>query len=738
MKLMRREVVEAASSWKPAPATTNGHGNGKKAAPEAARLEGFYGADVFSEAVMKQRLPRKVFKALMRTIKGGERLDPLIADIVAAAMKDWAIENGATHYTHWFMPMTGSTAEKHDSLITPDDGGNMIFALSGESLIQGEPDASSFPSGGLRATFEARGYTVWDATSPAFLVRGENHVTLVIPTAFVSWTGAALDTKTPLLRSMDALSEQALRVLRIFGAAEGVKRVYTTLGCEQEYFLVDRSMYYARPDLMTCERTLFGAKPPKGQQLEDHYFGSIPPRVLSFMAECERELYRLGVPIKTRHNEVAPGQYEVAPIFETSNVACDHQMVTMETLRRVAPRYGLQALLHEKPFAGINGSGKHNNWSMATDTGVNLLDPEEETHTNMQFIVFLAACIRAVDKYGDILRTAVASAANDHRLGANEAPPAIMSIFLGDMLTDIIEQVETGTTSRTIQGGNIDLGASSLPHIPRHSGDRNRTSPFAFTGNKFEFRAVGSSQSVAWPNTVLNTIVADSLDYIATRLEESLTPGASKQQILDAVKSLLQQIIRDHKRVVFNGDNYTSEWHEEAARRGLPNLRSTVEAIPTLGAEKNLALFEKYKVLTREEVHSRIHIFLEKYIKEVTIEAEAMVLMARQHILPAALEQQTLLASSVTSTESAGVKADVLKKKLEGFSSLVARFTQKTDELDEATRHEGHSPAEHAGHLRNKVLPLMSELRTMGDELETHVSASLWTLPSYREMLFIK
>ena len=500
------------------PASTNGTA-GSTTVP---RIDSIFGADVFSWRLMRQRLPKDVVKSLMRTIELGETLDPEVAGVVAATMKDWAIEHGATHFTHWFQPLTGLTAEKHDSLIAPDGQGGVMFNFSGSDLVQGEPDASSFPSGGLRATFEARGYTAWDPTSPAFLMRGENNVTLCIPTAFVSWTGEALDTKLPLLRSMEALSAQALRILRIFGTDRGVSRVFTTVGPEQEYFLVDRELYYQRPDLLTCERTLFGAKPPKGQQLEDHYFGTIPPRVLAFMSEVERELYRVGVPVKTRHNEVAPGQYEIAPLFEESHIASDHQMVLMETIKRVAPRYGLQALLHEKPFAGVNGSGKHNNWSMSTDTGVNLLDPQDETHTNMQFLVFLCAVIRAVDLHADLLRSAITSAANEHRLGANEAPPAIISIFLGSMLSDILEQVEKGLPRRNIRGGTLDLGARSLPQLPRHSGDRNRTSPFAFTGNKFEFRAVGSSASIAWPNTVLNTIVAESLDVIATELEAGI------------------------------------------------------------------------------------------------------------------------------------------------------------------------------------------------------------------------
>src|SRR5690349_11209377 len=535
----------------------------------SVNIDQSYGSDVFSRRVMQQRLPKEVYKSLLRTIDRGEPLDPKVADVVAATMKDWAIENGATHFTHWFQPLTGSTAEKHDSLISPDGQGGVIFNFSGSDLVQGEPDASSFPSGGLRATFEARGYTAWDPTSPAFLNRDDSGaIILCIPTAFVSWTGEALDTKIPLLRSMEALSKQALRILRLFGTDVGVNRIITTVGPEQEYFLVDAELYHLRPDLLNCERTLFGAKPPKGQQLEDHYFGSIPSRVLAYMHDSEAELYKLGVPIKTRHNEVAPGQYEVAPLFEQSHIASDHQMMLMETLRKVAPRHGLQVLLHEKPFAGVNGSGKHNNWSMATDTGVNLLDPQDETHTNTQFLVFLCAVIRAVDLHADLLRSCVASAGNDHRLGANEAPPAIISIFLGAMLSDILAQVEKGVPKRTIRGGKLDMGAKTLPQLPRHSGDRNRTSPFAFTGNKFEFRAVGSSQSIAWPNTVLNVIVAESVDWMATELERSAGRNPSPAKLHSAVMTVLKKVIKQHKRVIFDCDGYSQEWHKEAAKRG--------------------------------------------------------------------------------------------------------------------------------------------------------------------------
>ncbi|MFO0840019.1 MAG: glutamine synthetase III [Phycisphaerae bacterium] len=726
----RIDAVLAATSW------NEGASNGET--QTIPRIDTVFGSDVFNQRVMQQRLPRNIYKALARTLELGEPLDPHVADVVAAAMKDWAIERGATHYTHWFQPLTGLTAEKHDSLIVPDGKGGMLFSFSGADLVQGEPDASSFPSGGLRATFEARGYTAWDATSPAFLMRTDNCVTLCIPTAFVSWNGEALDKKTPLLRSMDALSKHALRILKIFGTDAGVSRVYTTVGAEQEYFLIDRNLYFARPDLVTCDRTLFGARPPKGQQLEDHYFGSIPTRVLNCMADVERELYRVGVPVKTRHNEVAPGQYEIAPVFENANVACDHQMLVMETLKRVAPRYGLQALLHEKPFAGINGSGKHNNWSMCTNTGVNLLDPQDETHTNMQFLVFLCGVIRAVDKYADVLRASIASAANDHRLGANEAPPAIISIFLGDMLTDIIEQLEKGTPSRTLKGGSIDLGASSLPQLPRHAGDRNRTSPFAFTGNKFEFRAVGSSASSAWPNTVLNTMAADSLDALATELEKAAGKDPNKAKLESAVKMILKKVIKEHKRVIFNGDNYSKAWHAEAEKRGLPHLRNTVEALPILGSSRAIDLFKKYGVLTKAEVESRVHAFTEKYIKQILIEGEQMVLIARTMILPAALRQQTTLAQLVSETDDAGGDAKTVKRLLAEFVTLVNKFVAATDKLESALGDHDGDALKHAKHLKTRVCPLMDELRGAGDALEGVIPAALWPLPSYRELLFLK
>jgi len=730
----RHDAISAATDW-----NAQRSANGQKR-PDLRQIDQIYGSDSFNQRVMRQRLPKDVYLRLMKTIEHGEKLDDEIAGMVASAMKDWAVENGATHYTHWFQPLTGQTAEKHDSLIVPDGRGSIMFELSRNALVQGEPDASSFPSGGLRATFEARGYTAWDPTSPAFLMRGENSVTLCIPTAFVSWTGDALDKKTPLLRSMDAISEQAMRILRIFDNDKDVKRIHTTVGPEQEFFLIDRNLYYSRPDLVSCDRTLFGAKPPKGQQLDDHYFGSIPPRVLAFMTEVEQELYRIGIPLKTRHNEVAPGQYEIAPLFETSNVAVDHQMVLMESLHRVAPRYGLHAILHEKPFSGVNGSGKHNNWSLSTDTGINLLDPKDETYTNMQFLVFLCAVIRAVDLHGDLLRASIATAGNDHRLGANEAPPAIISIFLGDMLTDMVEEIERSVARKKIKASKLDLGARTLPNIPRDAGDRNRTSPFAFTGNKFEFRAPGASATAAWPNTVINTIVAESLDYLATELEKAIgrkAPTESKLQ--SAVQGVLKKVIAKHKRIVFNGDNYAEEWVEEAARRGLPNLKHSVEALPALRSRKAMDLFKKYSVLSKPELESRVLIFLEKYAMQLQIEAEQMVLIARQMILPACLEHQSRMADTVNSTQAAGVDCASLRILLEDFANQTGRFSDVLEQLNGAADiTEFSDPLKHAKYMREKVMPLMNELRELGDELETRVSSALWPMPTYRELLFIK
>ncbi len=726
----RSQAITAATTWRP---------TASQPGAQAERIEDIFGQDVFSERAMKERLPKDIFQRLMRTVKNGERLDHELADVVAAAMKDWAADRGATHYTHWFQPLTGLTAEKHDAFITPDGQGGAITQFSGSALVQGEPDASSFPSGGLRTTFEARGYTAWDPTSPVFLNRSGENVTLCIPTAFVSWTGVALDKKTPLIRSVDALNQQAMRILRIFGSDKGVTRVVTTLGPEQEYFLVDRTMFYNRPDLLTCDRTLFGAKPSKGQQLEDHYFGAIAPRVLAFMAESERELFRLGVPVKTRHNEVAPGQFEIAPTFESTNVACDHQMMLMEALKRVAPRFGLQCILHEKPFAGINGSGKHNNWSMATDTGINLLDPRVETHNNMQFLVFCVAVIRAVDLHADLLRASIASASNDHRLGANEAPPAIMSIFLGDMLTDIMDQLEKGEARRTIKGGKLELGSAALPAIPRDTGDRNRTSPFAFTGNKFEFRAVGSSQASAWPNTVLNTIIAESIDFMATQIEKGAGKTPSPEKLKRVIADLLKKTVKQHKRVIFNGDGYSTAWHKEAEKRGLPHLRDSIDALPVIRGKKSMDLFAKYKVLSREETESRAVIFIEKYAKQVQIEAETMVSMARTMILPAAFTHQKRVGEAIQAAQGAGIDCEDQRQMLEEFVTLVNALRAKIEVLDKAAHHHaGDDPLDHAKHIKQHVKPAMADLRTVADELEAIVADDLWPMPKYRDLLFIK
>jgi glutamine synthetase len=698
-------------------------------------VKDLFGVNVFNEEVQRQRLPKPVFKALQKTIKQGAPLDPAIADSVASAMKDWAIEKGATHFTHIFQPMTGLTAEKHDSFVQPSGDGTAIAEFSGKELVRGEPDASSFPSGGLRATFEARGYTAWDPTSPAYVMESPNGATLVIPTAFVSWTHEALDKKTPLLRSMEALSKQALRILRLFGNSS-VNKVFTTVGPEQEYFLIDKNFYYARPDLINAGRTLFGAKPPKGQELEDQYFGSIPERVLACMAEAEAELFKLGVPVKTRHNEVAPSQYEIAPIFEDSNLATDHQMLTMELLRRTADKYGLACLLHEKPFAGINGSGKHNNWSMSTDAGENLLNPGDTPHDNAQFLVFCVAVIRAVAKYPELLRVSVCGAANDHRLGANEAPPAIISIFLGDQLQDVIDQLEKGAAKSTKQGGFMEIGVSILPKLPRDAGDRNRTSPFAFTGNKFEFRAVGASQSIAGPNTVLNTIVAESLDFIATNLEKAVQSG---KDLNKAIQDLLPGIIKESKKVLYNGDNYVEEWQKEAERRGLPNLKNTVEVLPMILRKDSVELFTKYRVYSERELQSRYAILSEHYVKTVNIEGQLMSMMARTMILPAALRYQAEVATAVTATKAAGVDNHLQMELLKSLSATITDFQSAVATLDKALSHHADGDAyAHAKQMRDTVLPAMAELRKQGDKLETSVADDLWPLPSYREMLFIK
>jgi glutamine synthetase len=698
-------------------------------------LKDIFGKNVFNEEQQRQRLPKPVYKALQRTIKHGAALEPNIADAVATAMKDWAMEHGATHFTHLFQPMTGLTAEKHDSFLQPTNDGKALTEFSGKELVRGEPDASSFPSGGIRATFEARGYTAWDPTSPAFIREGANGSTLVIPTVFLSWTGEALDKKTPLLRSMEALSNQALRILRLFGNAEA-KKVFTTVGPEQEYFLIDKHFYYARPDLINAGRTLFGCKPPKGQEMEDQYFGAIPERVLACMAEAEAELFKLGVPVKTRHNEVAPSQYEIAPIFEDSNLATDHQMLTMDILRTTAAKYGLVCLLHEKPFAGINGSGKHNNWSMSTDTGENLLNPGDTPHDNAQFLVFCAAVIRAVSKFPELLRVTVASAANDHRLGANEAPPAIVSIFLGDQLQDVFDQIEKGPAKTTKQGGFMEIGVSVLPKLPRDAGDRNRTSPFAFTGNKFEFRAVGASQSVAGPNTVLNTIVAESLDYIASHLEAAKKAG---KDLNKAIQELLTTITKEGKKVLFNGDNYTDEWHAEAEKRGLPNIKNSVDALPVIIRKETVELFAKYKVYSERELQSRYAILSETYAKTINIEGQLTSMMARTMILPAALRYQAEVATAVNATKAAGVDNSSQLEFLKTLTASITELQTSGAALDKALAHHGDSdPFVHAKHMRDHVVTGMTKVRAAGDKLETLVADDHWPLPTYREMLFIK
>ncbi len=692
-----------------------------------------FGSLVFNDRVQAARLPKAAYKALRATITKGESLDLSTADAVASALKDWSIEHGATHYTHWFQPMTGITAEKHDSFLQPSGEGKAVLEFSGKELVKGEPDASSFPHGGMRSTFEARGYTAWDPTSPPWLKVDGNNVTLVIPTAFVSWTGEALDKKTPLLRSIEALSRQATRVLKLFGSTS--ERVMTTCGPEQEYFLIDRNFYFARPDLINAGRTLFGARPPKGQEMEDQYFGSIPERVLACMADVELELCKVGVPVKTRHNEVAPSQYEVAPIFESANVAVDHQLMTMEALKRTAPKYGLECLLHEKPFAGVNGSGKHNNWSMSDEFGNNLLSPGATPHDNVQFLVFCAAVLRAVDRWQGALRATIASAGNDHRLGANEAPPAILSVFLGDQLADIFEQIEKGGAKSTKQGGILELGVSGLPKLPRDAGDRNRTSPFAFTGNKFEFRAVSSGQNISLPNMMLNVAVADALESIADDLEKAVKGG---EDLNKAVAKLLTKIVKEHKRIIFNGNGYSAEWEKEAARRGLLNHKNTVAALPELVKPAVVKVLEKHKVLNGREIHARYEVYLEAYNKTINIEGQLMVLMAHRYILPAALEYQKQIGQAVVAAKASGGITVQSKKLVVKYSKLVDQFQAQAEVLNGLLEHSGASPEKHAKYMRDKVIPAMNKLRDIGDAIEVLTPHGLWPLPTYREMLFVK
>jgi glutamine synthetase len=684
-----------------------------------------FGANVFSQVVQRQRLPRDVFARLQATLARGEALDTSLADAVALAMKEWALEKGATHYTHWFQPLTGSTAEKHDSFYAPTGEGTALAEFSGKELIQGEPDASSFPTGGIRATFEARGYTAWDPTSPAFILENPNGAVLVIPTAFASWTGEALDHKIPLLRSMEALSKAAVRALRLFGN-QSAQRVFTTVGPEQEYFLIDEQYFFERPDLVTTGRTLFGAKPPKGHELDDHYFGSIPERILAYMLETERELAKLGVPVKTRHNEVAPNQYEIAPVFENSNVGADHQQLTMQVMQNVARRYGLVCLLHEKPFAGVNGSGKHNNWSMGTDTGENLLDPGDTPHENLQFLFFCAAVIQAVNRHQGLLRASIASPGQDHRLGANEAPPAIISIFLGAELERVFGAIERGETGESTPESFLGLGTPVLPPLPLHGGDRNRTSPFAFTGNKFEFRALGSSMSLSLPNTVLNTIVAESVDELAGQLEKALADGASLEE---ALRPILQRAYATSRQIVFGGDNYSPAWHEEAQRRGLLNLRATPDALPYLIDEQTVAVFEAYSVLSRRELEARYEVFAEQYVTKINIEAETAAAIAKTMLLPAAARHIAMLR---------GAELSELVAEADG---LCAELVQAIGALESANLSENQphdDPLTHARYMHDVVIPAMEAVRAAADALEKVVADDLWPLPKYSEILFIK
>ena len=699
------------------------HSNGN----EMTALVDIYGSNVFNDSVMRQTLPKEIYKSLRQTIEDGLPLDPQVAEVVASVMKDWAIAKGATHFTHWFQPMTGITAEKHDSFISPTPDGRVIMEFSGKELIKGEPDASSFPSGGLRATFEARGYTAWDCTSPAFVKDGS----LYIPTAFASYTGEALDKKTPLLRSMDALNRQALRILRVLGN-KTTKRVTTTVGPEQEYFIIDKKLFDQREDLILTGRTLFGAKPPKGQELEDHYFGQLKDRIAAFMSDLDTELWKLGVAAKTKHNEVAPAQHELAPIFTTTNIATDHNQLTMETMKKVALRHGLVCLLHEKPFAGINGSGKHNNWSMSTNDGQNLLEPGKTPHDNVQFLLFLSAIIKAVDDYADLLRVSAASPGNDHRLGANEAPPAIISIFLGEQLTDILNQIEAGGATKSKSGGTMNLGTSSLPSLPKDTTDRNRTSPFAFTGNKFEFRMVGSMQSIAQANFSLNTIVAESLCQFADRLEKATN-------VQKEINAIILEVIKKHKRVIFNGNNYSEEWVAEAKKRGLPNIQNTVDAIAAIRAEKNLALMEKHGVLSRVEMESRCEIQYEIYIKTVNIEALTMVEMSKRQILPAVIGYKADLAASISSILAIDGNADVEKALFDQISESMKSFSANLAKLEKALKTaanlHGDTKAQAVAY-RDLVFKTMGELRKDADMLETMVDAEYWPMPTYSKLLF--
>ena len=699
---------------------------------EKFNVADIFGENVFNDTVMKERLPKNVYKNLKLAMTGVQELSLTDADVIANAMKDWAIEKGATHYTHWFQPLTGTTAEKHDSFISaPKENGKVLMEFSGKELIKGEPDASSFPSGGLRATFEARGYTAWDCTSPAFVREDATGATLCIPTAFCSYTGEALDQKTPLLRSMDAINEQSLRILKLFGNTHS-KKVTPSVGAEQEYFIVDREKYLQRKDLIFAGRTLFGAMPPKGQELDDHYFGAIRERIGAFMKDVNKELWKLGVSAKTQHNEVAPAQHELAPIYAQCNTATDNNQLTMEVLKKVAYRHGLVCLLHEKPFAGVNGSGKHNNWSISSNDGQNLLDPGDTPMENMQFLTFLCAIIKGVDEYAPLLRISAASAGNDHRLGANEAPPAIISMFVGDELQAILDAIENGTSVAENSDKTFEIGVDALPNFPKDATDRNRTSPFAFTGNKFEFRMLGSADSISCTNVMMNTIVAQVLSEFADELEKA-------DDFKSALKKLLVKTIKEHKRVIFNGNGYSDEWIDEAINRGLPNLVSTVDALPHYTDEKYVSMFEKFKVYSKTEIESRKEILLENYSKVINIEALTMLDMAKKLIAPAALEYTKIMCDSVVSKENAGIDSSLEKSLANKLSGLTASLYEAIDTLDSkriASKDHEDSAESLARYYRDEVFADMQNLRAIADELEMNVPEKYWPIPTYTDLLF--
>ena len=695
----------------------------------AMNVPDMFGSMVFNDAAMKSKLPKDVYMKLKETIDSGVALDPTVADVVANAMMDWAMEKGATHFSHWFQPMTGITAEKHDSFITPVPGGKVMMDFSGKELIKGESDASSFPSGGLRATFEARGYTAWDPTSYAFI---KDH-TLYVPTVFASYSGEALDKKTPLLRSVELVNKEAVRLLHILGKTD-VTRVTTTVGPEQEYFLIDRALSYKRKDILFTGRTLFGAKPPKGQELEDHYFGAIKPRITAFMEDLNEELWKLGVLAKTEHNEVAPAQHELAPIFATTNIATDHNQLTMEALKDVARRHDLSCLLHEKPFAGVNGSGKHNNWSMSTNTGENLLRPGKKPEENIQFLLFLTAIVKAVDEYQDLLRVSVATAGNDHRLGANEAPPAIISMFLGEDLSDILESYENGVEYVPVTRQQMETGVAAVPSFQKDTSDRNRTSPFAFTGNKFEFRMLGSASSISDTNTVMNTIAADAIGYIADQLE-----GA--EDVMAKAKEIIRDIMIKHKRIIFNGNNYSEEWVQEAERRGLLNLKNTADAIPHLVDEKNIALFTRHGIYTAEEVHSRCEILLDNYCKVLHIEALTMLEMSKKEIIPAVSTYLKDMSTAAASIKAVVPDADCFMQEsiIAKAAALSGSLYKKTEALSAAvlaTKEHEENIEDRAQYYKNSIFPGMQELRAVADELETMVGEEYWPFPTYGDLLF--